>query len=186
MSKAAASNLIKIGDAIEALNTQLNDGKNLVVVSGVHGQSFTFGGTLDRRNSIYSLENLPRSATKELVPGLFYSSGPTGLMHKERQNIERDHMDSLDYQVEALVPTEEALIGMEYVPVLANGPLAELFGGVRDNTFLAHTVNLISCIGEAAKYDNVCSGINYARQNHSHLIWLICSALIVLRWVNRY
>ena len=55
--------------------------------------------------------------------------------------------DSKDYLQQAFIKTIEESHGGEDVPIYANGPMAHLFTGVHQQTFIAHGMAYASCVG---------------------------------------
>ncbi|RWS23381.1 alkaline phosphatase: placental-like protein [Leptotrombidium deliense] len=53
-----------------------------------------------------------------------------------------------DYQQYAAVHTDEALHTGEDVAVYSEGPMAYLFHGTQDQTFIAHVAAFATCIGD--------------------------------------
>jgi len=53
----------------------------------------------------------------------------------------------MHFKAEAAVPFEYETHGGEDVPVFARGPMSHMFNGVKEEHYIAHTMQYAACVG---------------------------------------
>ncbi|XP_005419174.1 intestinal-type alkaline phosphatase [Geospiza fortis] len=76
---------------------------------------------------------------------ILYGNGP-GYPGGVRPNVDPETAMQFDYQPQAAVPLESETHGGEDVAILAKGPMAHLFHGVQEQTYVAHAMAYAACI----------------------------------------
>uniref|UniRef100_A0AAR2IX60 Alkaline phosphatase n=1 Tax=Pygocentrus nattereri TaxID=42514 RepID=A0AAR2IX60_PYGNA len=119
-----------------------NEDETLTIVTADHSHSLSFNGYPFRGNSILGKSPL---YGQDLLPytTLMYGNGPG---HKIIDN-KRPDIQSKDYIQQAAVPLDSETHGGEDVAVLARGPMAHLFQGVNEQSYLAHAMAYAACVG---------------------------------------
>uniref|UniRef100_A0A4W5PBI3 Alkaline phosphatase n=1 Tax=Hucho hucho TaxID=62062 RepID=A0A4W5PBI3_9TELE len=112
-----------------------NEEETLTLVTADHSHAFTFNGYPFRGQSILGKSPL---YGKDMLPytTLMYGNGPG---YKVVDN-KRPDIQSKDYVQLSAVPLDTETHGGEDVAVLARGPMAHLFHGVQEQSYLAHAM----------------------------------------------
>ncbi|XP_042270377.1 alkaline phosphatase, tissue-nonspecific isozyme [Thunnus maccoyii] len=121
--------------------------ETLTVVMADHSHPFTFNGYPFRGQSI--LGKSPLWAT-DMLPytTLMYGNGPGHkIINGKRPDIRNVNTKTKDYVQLSAVPTESATHSGEDVAVLARGPMAHLFQGVNEQSYVAHAMGYAACVG---------------------------------------
>ncbi|KAL7849415.1 hypothetical protein SRHO_G00210380 [Serrasalmus rhombeus] len=87
---------------------------------------------------------------QDLLPytTLMYGNGPGHkIIDNKRPDIRSVDTKSKDYIQQAAVPLDSETHGGEDVAVLARGPMAHLFQGVNEQSYLAHAMAYAACVG---------------------------------------
>ncbi|GFT13500.1 alkaline phosphatase, tissue-nonspecific isozyme [Nephila pilipes] len=121
----------------------------LLVVTSDHSHVFAFGGTPRRGNPILGLDNKESDVDNMPYTTLLYANGPgynrnfpTG-----RENLSSTDTEDINYVQQSAVPRRWDTHGGEDVPVYAHGPMAHLFRGVLEQTYIPHAMAYAACIG---------------------------------------
>uniref|UniRef100_A0A8C9S6S1 Alkaline phosphatase n=1 Tax=Scleropages formosus TaxID=113540 RepID=A0A8C9S6S1_SCLFO len=132
---------VELDNAVGRALELTGDGDTLTMVTADHSHSFTFNGFPFRGNSILGKSPL---FGKDMMPytTLMYGNGPG---HKIVNNKRPDIRESKDYIQQAAVPTESETHGGEDVAVLARGPMAHLFHGVQEQSYIPHALAFADC-----------------------------------------
>ncbi|XP_013784535.2 alkaline phosphatase-like [Limulus polyphemus] len=118
----------------------------LVIVTADHSQVMTVNGYAKRGTPILgfagvsNVDNLPYTT-------LMYTNGPGYSKGGHRANLTGVDTTHKDYQQLSLVPMTEETHGGEDVALYAIGPMAHLFHGVQEQTYVAHAMAYTSCVG---------------------------------------
>lgn len=88
---------------------------------------------------------------------------------------------SFDYKPQVAVPLEYETHGGEDVPIFANGPMAHLFNGVKEEHYVAHVMQYAACVGyfkddKHCKYPTIeptCSGSRISMNLLVSIIYLV-------------
>ncbi|XP_029026511.1 alkaline phosphatase, tissue-nonspecific isozyme [Betta splendens] len=121
--------------------------ETLTVVMADHSHTVTFNGYPFRGQSI--LGKSPVWA-EDFLPytTLMYGNGPGHrLVNGTRADIRKVDTKDKDYVQQSAVPTDTATHSGEDVLVLARGPMAHLFQGVREQNYVAHAMAYAACVG---------------------------------------
>uniref|UniRef100_A0AAQ4NSZ5 Alkaline phosphatase n=1 Tax=Gasterosteus aculeatus aculeatus TaxID=481459 RepID=A0AAQ4NSZ5_GASAC len=132
----------------------------LTVVMADHSHPVTFNGYPFRGQSI--LGKSPLWATDVLpYTTLMYGNGPghkitNGTRPDIRNKDNKESSKAKDYVQLAAVPTKSATHSGEDVAVLARGPMAHLFQGVNEQSYVAHAMAYAACVGADVRH---CRGL---------------------------
>ncbi|NWZ92903.1 PPBI phosphatase, partial [Nesospiza acunhae] len=140
----ALTEAVEFDWAIERAGTMTDEADTLTVVTADHSHVFTFGGYTLRGSSIFGLAPTKASDGKNYT-SILYGNGP-GYPGPDRPNVDPETAMDFDYQPQAAVPLESETHGGEDVAILAKGPMAHLFHGVQEQTYVAHAMAYAACI----------------------------------------
>uniref|UniRef100_H0ZHX2 Alkaline phosphatase n=1 Tax=Taeniopygia guttata TaxID=59729 RepID=H0ZHX2_TAEGU len=135
----ALTEAVEFDQAIERAGTMTDEAETLTVITADHSHVFAFGGYTLRGSSIFALGQKKTTDGKNYT-SILYGNGP-GYRGGVRPNV-----DPFDYQPQAAVPLESETHGGEDVAILAKGPMAHLFHGVQEQTYVAHAMAYAACI----------------------------------------
>uniref|UniRef100_A0A8C3KNB7 Alkaline phosphatase n=1 Tax=Calidris pygmaea TaxID=425635 RepID=A0A8C3KNB7_9CHAR len=124
--------------AIERAGKLTDEGDTLTVITADHSHVFSFGGYTLRGSSIFGLAP-SNAADGKRYTSILYGNGPG------YPGTARDH-GWYDYKQQAAVPLASETHGGEDVAILAKGPMAHLFHGVQEETYVAHVMAYAACI----------------------------------------
>ncbi|KAG8201790.1 hypothetical protein JTE90_027274 [Oedothorax gibbosus] len=146
---------LALEDAVIAALEMTRPDDTLLVVTSDHSHVFAFGGTPKRGNPILGLDDKESDVDDMPYTTLLYANGPgynrnfpTG-----RENLTGANTEDKNYVQQSAVPRRWDTHGGEDVPVYAHGPMAHLFRGVLEQTYIPHAMAYASCIGP---YKNDC------------------------------
>ncbi|XP_066503372.1 alkaline phosphatase, tissue-nonspecific isozyme [Hoplias malabaricus] len=124
-----------------------NEDETLTIITADHSHSLSFNGYPFRGNSIlgksplFGLDMLPYTT-------LMYGNGPGHkIINNKRPDIRDVDTKSKDYVQQAAAPLDSETHGGEDVAVLARGPMAHLFQGVYEQSYVAHAMAYAACVG---------------------------------------
>nr|XP_030136218.3 intestinal-type alkaline phosphatase [Taeniopygia guttata] len=140
----ALTEAVEFDQAIERAGTMTDEAETLTVVTADHSHVFTFGGYTLRGSSIFGLAPATASDRKSYT-SILYGNGP-GYPGPDRPSVDPATAMQFDYQPQAAVPLESETHGGEDVAILAKGPMAHLFHGVQEQTYVAHAMAYAACI----------------------------------------
>ncbi|NWU04312.1 PPBI phosphatase, partial [Urocynchramus pylzowi] len=140
----ALTEAVEFDWAIERAGTMTDEAETLTVVTADHSHVFSFGGYTLRGSSIFGLAPTTASDRKNYT-SILYGNGP-GYPGPDRPNVDPETAMQYDYQPQAAVPLESETHGGEDVAILAKGPMAHLFHGVQEQTYVAHAMAYAACI----------------------------------------
>ncbi|XP_064241591.1 intestinal-type alkaline phosphatase-like [Passer domesticus] len=140
----ALTEAVEFDTAIERAGTMTDEAETLTVITADHSHVFTFGGYTLRGSSIFGLAPTIASDGKNYT-SILYGNGP-GYPGPVRPNVDPETAMQFDYQPQAAVPLESETHGGEDVAILAKGPMAHLFHGVQEQTYVAHAMAYAACI----------------------------------------
>uniref|UniRef100_A0A3B1KBN4 alkaline phosphatase n=1 Tax=Astyanax mexicanus TaxID=7994 RepID=A0A3B1KBN4_ASTMX len=139
---------VALDNAVARALEMTKEDETLTVVTADHSHSLSFNGYPFRGNSIlgksplFGLDMLPYTT-------LMYGNGPGHkITNNKRPDIRNVDTKSKDYVQQAAVPLDSETHGGEDVAVLARGPMAHLFQGVNEQSYLAHAMAYAACIGD--------------------------------------
>ncbi|NWV21506.1 PPBI phosphatase, partial [Origma solitaria] len=140
----ALTEAVEFDRAIERAGTLTDEAETLTVVTADHSHVFSFGGYTLRGSSIFGLA--PKTALdKKNYTSILYGNGP-GYPGSDRPNVDADTAMQFEYQPQAAVPLSSETHGGEDVAILAKGPMAHLFHGVQEQTYVAHVMAYAACL----------------------------------------
>ncbi|CAB1348109.1 unnamed protein product [Coregonus sp. 'balchen'] len=129
-----------------------NEEETLTLVTADHSHAFTFNGYPFRGQSILGKSPL---YGKDMLPytTLMYGNGPGyKVVDNKRPDIRKVDTKSKDYVQLSAVPLDTETHGGEDVAVLARGPMAHLFHGVQEQSYLAHAMAYAGCVGRDLRH----------------------------------
>ncbi|GFT20924.1 alkaline phosphatase, tissue-nonspecific isozyme [Nephila pilipes] len=145
----ALTDTLALEDAVSVALDMTSSDDTLIVVTSDHSHVFAFGGNPKRGNPILGLDNKPSDVDNMPYTTLLYANGPgykrdfpTG-----RENLTGTNTDDKNYVQQSAVPRKWDTHGGEDVPVYAHGPMAHLFRGVQEQTYVPHAMAYAACIG---------------------------------------
>ncbi|XP_030632672.1 alkaline phosphatase-like [Chanos chanos] len=141
--------------AVERALTLTNEEDTLTVVTADHSHPFTINGFTFRGSSI--LGKVPLWGTDFLpFTTLMYGNGPGHkIVNNKRPDIRKVDTKTKDYVQLAAVPMAKETHGGEDVAVLARGPMAHLFQGVNEQSYIAHAMAYAACVGQNQRHCHV-------------------------------
>ncbi|XP_064650752.1 alkaline phosphatase-like [Lineus longissimus] len=142
----------------EAVGVALNltDPKDtLIVVTADHSHVFMMGGYPPRGNPIFGLttalpgEDKEPATDKMPYTTIVYGNGPGYVIGPGggRTNITMTNTSDPNFKAQAPVPVPDETHSGEDVPIYALGPMAHLFHGLHDNSYISHVMSYAACIG---------------------------------------
>ncbi|NXK94411.1 PPBI phosphatase, partial [Formicarius rufipectus] len=140
----ALTEAVEFDRAIERAGVLTDEAETLTVVTADHSHVFSFGGYTLRGSSIFGLA--PKLSTDgKNYTSILYGNGP-GYQGPERPDVDLDTARQFDYLQQAAVPLDSETHGGEDVAILAKGPMAHLFHGVQEQTYVAHVMAYAACL----------------------------------------
>ncbi|CAH2318530.1 alkaline phosphatase, tissue-nonspecific isozyme [Pelobates cultripes] len=140
---------VELDRAIHVAEDLTSEEDTLTVVTADHSHVFTFGGYPPRGNPI--LGKTPELSDADFKPytSILYGNGPGFKLERgERVNISDIDTTNPNYQAQAAVPLKVETHGGEDVAILAKGPMAHLFHGVCEQSYIPYVMAYAACIGE--------------------------------------
>ncbi|NXX53915.1 PPBI phosphatase, partial [Scopus umbretta] len=140
----ALAEAVEFDRAIERAGALTDEAQTLTVVTADHSHVFSFGGYTLRGSSIFGLA--PEKANDGMnYTSILYGNGP-GYPGTNRSDVDEDIAKQYDYMQQAAVPLTSETHGGEDVAILAKGPMAHLFHGVQEQTYVAHAMAYAACL----------------------------------------
>ncbi|NXB49064.1 PPBI phosphatase, partial [Leucopsar rothschildi] len=140
----ALTEAVEFDRAIERAGKLTDEDETLTVITADHSHVFSFGGYTLRGSSIFGLAPSAASDEKRYT-SILYGNGP-GYPGSERPDVDLDTAMQFEYLAQAAVPLNSETHGGEDVAILAKGPMAHLFHGVQEQTYVAHVMAYAACI----------------------------------------
>ncbi|XP_030842571.1 alkaline phosphatase [Strongylocentrotus purpuratus] len=166
----ALGDAIAMSDAVAMALEMTSDSDTLIVVTADHAHTMSIGGYPDRGNKILGLagyfgsDDLPFTTLGYLNgPGaeeVRQSYSDTGM----RPNLTEIDTEDKDYLQQAIVPLSSESHGGDDVAIYATGPMAHLFHGVQEQSYIAHVMRNAGCYDETDTM-NACLNLNSASSN---------------------
>ncbi|CAH1775648.1 unnamed protein product, partial [Owenia fusiformis] len=155
---------IALDRAVETAVNMTSENDTLIVVTADHGHVLAFGGYSERGNPILG-KTLVDAADDKPYTTLTYGNGPgyqgvyndTGADPEDlttREDLENVDTSDSNYRQQSPVPLSSETHSGEDVIVMANGPMAHLFYGVQEQSYVAHAMAYASCVGENKMHCN--------------------------------
>uniref|UniRef100_A0A8C4V891 Alkaline phosphatase n=1 Tax=Falco tinnunculus TaxID=100819 RepID=A0A8C4V891_FALTI len=140
----ALTEAVEFDRAIERANALTDEAQTLTVVTADHSHVFSFGGYTLRGSSIFGLAP-SKASDKKNYTSILYGNGP-GYPGTSRTDVDEDTAAQYDYLQQAAVLLSSETHGGEDVAILAKGPMAHLFHGVQEQTYVAHAMAYAACL----------------------------------------
>ncbi|NXG54785.1 PPBI phosphatase, partial [Hemiprocne comata] len=140
----ALTEAVEFDWAIERAGTLTDEEETLTVITADHSHVFSFGGYTLRGSSIFGLAP-SKASDKKSYTSILYGNGP-GHPGSNRSDIDHDTASQFNYKQQAAVPLNSETHGGEDVAILAKGPMAHLFHGVQEQTYVAHAMAYAACL----------------------------------------
>ncbi|KAJ8278798.1 hypothetical protein COCON_G00058640 [Conger conger] len=120
----------------------------LSVVTADHSHVFTFGGYSVRGNPVLGFSRVTADDDKSFTTAL-YGNGPGyQILNGTRPDpVQNDTITQFgEYRQQAAVPLDSETHGSEDVAIYAQGPMAHLFHGVQEQSYIAHVMAYAACL----------------------------------------
>ncbi|KAJ8356815.1 hypothetical protein SKAU_G00196090 [Synaphobranchus kaupii] len=145
-AKLALTEAVELDRAIKRAGELTSELDTLSVVTADHSHVFSFGGYSTRGNPVMGLSRVVAEDGKPFTNAL-YGNGPGyRLENGSRPNVNATIADANDYMQNAAVPLPSETHGSEDVAIFAKGPMAHLFHGVQEQSYIAHAMAYAACI----------------------------------------
>ena len=132
-----------IGSAVELTSEE----DTLIVVTADHSHTFTFGGDYPLRGTnILGLGGVSDMDNRTFTT-LGYHNGPGYREDARKHNLTQEAVLEKDFRQESSLPLLYETHGGEDVAVYAKGPMAHLFHGVHDQSYIPYVMGYASCVG---------------------------------------
>ncbi|RWS15307.1 Alkaline phosphatase: tissue-nonspecific isozyme-like protein, partial [Dinothrombium tinctorium] len=129
--------------AVETANKLTSDENTLIVVTADHSHTLTINGYPKRGQSIFGYFSEKENDSFPYTV-LMYTNGPG--FKDQRSNPLKVNTSALRYRQHAAVYVDEAAHAGEDVAVYSQGPMAHLFHGLKEQSYVAHVMAYASCI----------------------------------------
>ncbi|NXE83714.1 PPBI phosphatase, partial [Cochlearius cochlearius] len=140
----ALTEAVEFDRAIARAGALTDEAQTLTVITADHSHVFSFGGYTLRGSSIFGLA--PSKATDQKnYTSILYGNGP-GYSGANREDVDIETANQYNYLQQAAVPLNSETHGGEDVAILAKGPMAHLFHGVQEQTYVAHAMAYAACL----------------------------------------
>ncbi|NWU70637.1 PPBI phosphatase, partial [Pterocles burchelli] len=143
-AKKALTDAVEFDRAIKRAGILTDEADTLTVVTADHSHVFSFGGYTLRGSSIFGLA-YGIAADGKNYTSILYGNGP-GYPGTVRPNVDADTAKQFNYTQQSAVPLVSETHGGEDVAILAKGPMAHLFHGVQEQTYIAHAMAYAACL----------------------------------------
>ncbi|NXY82952.1 PPBI phosphatase, partial [Alcedo cyanopectus] len=143
-AQKALTEAVEFDKAIEKAGKLTDEAETLTVITADHSHVFSFGGYTLRGSSIFGLAPSKASDLKNYT-SILYGNGP-GYPIKARPDVDDNTAHMFNYYQQAAVPLTSETHGGEDVAILAKGPMAHLFHGVQEQTYVAHVMAYAACL----------------------------------------
>ncbi|XP_071487100.1 alkaline phosphatase-like [Diadema antillarum] len=154
MARDALTETLAMDDAVGAALRLTSSEDTLIIVTADHAHVMTMAGYPSRGNPILGLEDHYLADDDLPYSTLSYANGPGAKNLKlsfrkygARENLTTVETDVTGYRQQALVPFDEETHGGQDVMVYAHGPMAHLFHGVQEQSYIPLAVRYAACIG---------------------------------------
>ncbi|KAM4042554.1 alkaline phosphatase-like [Anomaloglossus baeobatrachus] len=176
-AKNSLTEAVEFDKAIQVAGKLTSESETLTVVTADHSHVFTFGGYTDRGNSI--LGQAPLKASDRMpYTSLLYGNGPGyKVVNGSREDITAVNVEG-QYRQQSAVPLSSETHGGEDVAIMAKGPLAHLFHGIHEQSYIAHVMAYAACL---EPYTD-CPPINSGLLISSSIMLVLISVWAALMW----
>lgn len=147
--KKALYETLAMEDAVKEAVEMTDEKDTLIVVTGDHSHAFDIQGYSWRGNPIFGLadptEGVEPALDDKPYTTLMYSNGPGYV--EPRANLTSVDLEDKELVWPSGLPVEYETHGGEDVPIYAKGPMAHMFHGVHEQSYVAHVMALAACVG---------------------------------------
>ncbi|XP_061493731.1 intestinal-type alkaline phosphatase [Rhineura floridana] len=177
IAKRALTEAVEFDKAIQRAGELTTEADTLTVVTADHSHVFNFGGYTLRGTSIFGLA--PKLAgDQKTYTSIVYGNGPGyQITNQSRPNVTMEESETDSYHQQAAVPLDSETHGGEDVAILAKGPMAHLFHGVQEQTYIAHVMAYAACVEPYEACD--LPGFNSASFASPTFVALLLSSLVL-------
>ncbi|XP_062439023.1 intestinal-type alkaline phosphatase-like [Rhea pennata] len=144
-AQKALTEAVEFDRAVGRAGALVDEAQTLTVVTADHSHVFSFGGYTLRGSSIFGLAPSKASDQKSYT-SILYGNGPGYPAAPGRDDVNVSTAELFDYRQQAAVPLTSETHGGEDVAILAKGPMAHLFHGVQEQTYVAHAMAYAACL----------------------------------------
>ncbi|XP_062987863.1 intestinal-type alkaline phosphatase 1-like [Elgaria multicarinata webbii] len=146
IAKRALTEAVEFDKAIQRAGELTQEHDTLSVVTADHSHVFTFGGYTLRGTSIFGLAP-KRAGDNKTYTSIMYGNGPGyQITNQGRPSVDAAESEDDTYHQQAAVPLSSETHGGEDVAIMAKGPMAHLFHGVQEQTYIAHVMAYAACL----------------------------------------
>ncbi|KAM3876367.1 intestinal-type alkaline phosphatase [Diretmus argenteus] len=139
-AKRALYEAVEFDQAIGRAADLTNAMDTLSVVTADHSHVFAFGGHSARGNSVLGVARELGRDGKRFTTAI-YGNGPGyQIVNGVRPDMNESISSGDDYRQQAPVPKSSETHGIEDVAIFAKGPMAHLFHGVQEQSYIAHVM----------------------------------------------
>uniref|UniRef100_W5MBG9 alkaline phosphatase n=1 Tax=Lepisosteus oculatus TaxID=7918 RepID=W5MBG9_LEPOC len=145
-ARYALTEAVEFDRAIERAAELTSKLDTLTVVTADHSHVFTIGGKAERGNSVFGLAPSNADDNKPYTT-ILYGNGPGYIMEngtRPAPNI--TNIQNKAYRQQSAVLLDSETHGAEDVAIFAKGPMAHLFHGVQEQSYIAHVMAFAACI----------------------------------------
>ncbi|XP_063058118.1 intestinal-type alkaline phosphatase [Engraulis encrasicolus] len=143
-AKKALTEAVEFDNAIGKALSLTSVLDTLSVVSADHSHVFAFGGYSERGNPVLGLSRSLADDEKPFTTAV-YGNGP-GYINGSRPVLNTNVTEDKDYEQQSPVPLGSETHGIEDVAIFAQGPMAHLFHGVQEQSYIAHAMAYAACL----------------------------------------
>ncbi|KAM3923097.1 alkaline phosphatase, tissue-nonspecific isozyme-like [Leptodactylus fuscus] len=162
-AKLALHEAVEMDKAVGQAGKLTSVKDTLTLVTADHSHVFTIGGYPPRGNPILGLAAEKSDMDGMPYTSILYGNGPGFKINEgKRENITSVDTEDVNYHAQSAVPLKSETHGGEDVAILAKGPMAHLFHGVVEQSYIPYAMGYAGCIGTNQDH---CGG----RKGHSQL-----------------
>ncbi|CAH1255571.1 ALPL [Branchiostoma lanceolatum] len=154
----ALAETIEMERAVQRAKDLTSAEDTLIIVTADHSHGLSIGGYPMRGRPIIGLGQAydGEDWAQDGLPftTLTYANGPGFAIHGNgrRHDIRRVDVADKDYRQQATLPFPDESHAGEDVSVYARGPMAHLFHGVQDQSYIAHAIKYAACLGDSKEH----------------------------------
>uniref|UniRef100_A0A672MDR7 alkaline phosphatase n=1 Tax=Sinocyclocheilus grahami TaxID=75366 RepID=A0A672MDR7_SINGR len=145
-AKYALTEAVEFDRAIARAAELTSELDTLSVVTADHSHVFSFGGYSYRGNPVLGVSYSKAEDGKSFTNAL-YGNGPGyQIANGTRPDMNATNSSNNEYLQQAAVPLDSETHGSEDVAIFAKGPMAHLFHGVQEQSYIPHAMAYAACI----------------------------------------
>ncbi|XP_057181990.1 intestinal-type alkaline phosphatase [Triplophysa rosa] len=145
-AKYALTEAVEFDRAIALAAELTSELDTMTVVTADHSHVFSFGGYSYRGNSVLGTSYSKAEDGKRFTT-TYYGNGPGyQIVNGTRPDMNDTISGNDNYLQQAAVPLDSETHGSEDVAIFAKGPMAHLFHGVQEQSYIAHAMAYAACI----------------------------------------